>query len=63
MYENQTAKQIIAALGGTAETARYFDVTPSAVSQWRVNGIPKLHMRCLACERPELLKSLPEPLQ
>ena len=32
---------IIDKIGTTAEVARICDVTDSAVSQWRTNGIPK----------------------
>lgn len=34
------ASEIIETLGGTFKTAKLCGVSPSAVSQWRTNGIP-----------------------
>lgn len=31
-------------VGRLKKVAKKFDVTPSAVSQWRTNGVPKEHM-------------------
>ena len=31
--------------GRTSSIARHFGISPSAVSQWKNNGVPKRHMR------------------
>lgn len=45
--------EIIDALGGTCVVARLCEVSPSAVSQWRKNGIPRFQRRYLALILPE----------
>lgn len=52
---NVDAAKIIDALGGTAETARLFDVRMPSVSAWRDNGIPKARMMFLKVARPDAL--------
>jgi hypothetical protein len=49
-----TPDEIINALGGTGSVARELEVTPSAVSQWRINGIPKVWMRVIKLENPHI---------
>ena len=41
------SSKIIDALGGTLAVARLCQVTQGAVSQWRVNGIPKPRLMLL----------------
>lgn len=48
------ANQLIDALGGTVETAKLCQVGPSAVSQWRENGIPKSRLMFLRLARPDV---------
>lgn len=55
------SSQIIDSLGGTAETARICDVSMAAVSQWKLNGIPKAQLRYLKLAKPEVFK-LPKKL-
>jgi DNA-binding transcriptional regulator YdaS (Cro superfamily) len=47
MIELNPAK-VIDLLGGTNVVAQACDVSPGAVSQWRINGIPKGHRVILA---------------
>jgi len=42
--------EIIDTLGGTYAIARMCGVTPSAVTQWRSNGIPEGKLILVACE-------------
>lgn len=46
--------EVIKRLGGNASAAEYFVVTPSAVSQWLQNGVPKDKLRILRLDRPEI---------
>lgn len=48
------AARVIADLGGTAQAARFCDVTAGAVSQWRHTGIPKSQLRFIRAARPEI---------
>lgn len=50
------ASDVIAAFGGTTETAKLCGVTPSAVSQWRENGIPRAWAMFLRQLRPDLFE-------
>lgn len=43
-------KEIIATLGGTFNVAKLCCVSPSAVSQWRNNGLPNDKLVLLASE-------------
>ena len=46
------AHQIIENLGGTFSVAKIFNITPGAVSQWRVLGIPKARLMYLEAVYP-----------
>ncbi len=48
------ASEIIDALGGTGETARLCEVSASAVSQWRENGIPRPWRKFLMASHPDV---------
>lgn len=48
------ANSIIDRLGGTMATAKLCDVAPSAISQWRLNGIPKSRLMFLKLARPDV---------
>lgn len=52
--DQDLAAAVIEALGGTGAAAQLCDVTPGAVSQWRLNGIPKSQLRFLRLARPEV---------
>lgn len=58
-----TANEIINNLGGTARTAELCEVTQSAVSQWRTDGIPKHQMKFIRAVRPKALKRKPDKVQ
>lgn len=45
---------LIDQLGGTADVAGLCEVTLSAVSQWRTEGIPKARLMYLRAVRPDL---------
>ena len=47
------ASKIIDALGGTSAVAGLCKVTTSAVSQWRLCGIPNARMMFLRLARPD----------
>lgn len=46
--------KIIDALGGTAETARMFNIAPPSVSEWRRLGIPRARLMYIEVVRPDL---------
>lgn len=52
--------KIIELLGGNAKTAELCEITPSAVTQWRTNGIPKAQLKFLMLARPDVFKK-PSP--
>lgn len=54
--------KIIEKLGGTAETARICDVSMAAVSQWRINGIPKTQLKFLQLAKPKVFKEIKQEL-
>ncbi|MDP1594152.1 MAG: hypothetical protein Q8L80_07910 [Gallionella sp.] len=59
-----TDNEIIDAFGGTCDLALLCDVEPSAISQWRTNGIPKARLMYLKLLRPDLFataKCTPKP--
>lgn len=56
LMENTTA--IIEALGGTHAVARACQVSPGAVSQWKINGIPKGHLVILAARLEKVSNGL-----
>jgi hypothetical protein len=58
MDKKPTPDEIIDALGGTSKVAELSDVTDSAVSQWRTNGIPKHQLKFLRLKRPEIFTAL-----
>lgn len=41
-------------LGGTHEAAKFFEVTPGAISQWRKDGIPRARLMYLRAMRPDI---------
>ena len=49
-------KDIIEALGGTCEVARLCEVRSPAVSQWKVQGIPRARRMYLELLRPDVFK-------
>lgn len=50
----EVAERVIEALGGPATVARLANVTMSAVSQWKLNGIPKLRLELFEAKFPSL---------
>lgn len=50
---NDEAREVIERLGGNAKTAQLCEVTPSAVSQWLTNGIPRAQRRYIKAVRPD----------
>jgi hypothetical protein len=59
---NPTDTEIIERLGGTTKTAVLCEVTAQAVSQWRLNGIPKAQRKFLKAVRPEAFATNSPPL-
>lgn len=53
------AHEVIARLGGNAKTAELCEVTPSAVSQWLTNGIPRAQRKYLKAVRPDAFPGEP----
>jgi hypothetical protein len=51
------AQRIIDAMGGPSAVARIFSITPGAVTQWRVDGVPDSRMFSIKLLRPDLFKS------
>ena len=49
---------IVEALGGTVVVAKMFDLTPTAVSMWKRNGIPKGSRMYLQATYPKMFKKL-----
>ena len=47
------ARHVIEQLGGNAKTALLCEVTPSAISQWLTNGIPRAQRKYLEAVRPD----------
>jgi hypothetical protein len=54
MDTETTPSKIIDALGGTAATAKLFEVKSPSVSCWRKKGIPKARLLHLRLLRPDL---------
>lgn len=52
------ANYIIDALGGTTSVAQLCEVTESAVSQWRHDGIPKARLMYLKVIKPDVFEKL-----
>jgi hypothetical protein len=53
MDKQTSANTLIARLGGTTSAAKYFEIEPPSVSEWRDNGIPKARMQLLRVAHPE----------
>jgi len=53
--ERSADDRLIDALGGTVVVARLCEVKPSAVSQWRRDGIPRARRMFLALARPDVV--------
>jgi len=49
-----TAEEIIMGLGGTKRVAKLCGVSPSAVSEWKITGIPQGRVIYLAAEIEKL---------
>lgn len=58
MRTMKTPSQIIDALGGSSKVAELCEVTVSAVSQWRDDGIPKARLMFLRLAKPEVFEAL-----
>ncbi|MDP2815749.1 MAG: hypothetical protein Q8O19_03615 [Rectinemataceae bacterium] len=54
---NTDPNKIIDEIGGTNEVATLCEVTDGAVSQWRVNGIPRARLMYLKIVRPDVFKT------
>lgn len=54
------ANAVIDRLGGTSAVARIFDIRPSSVHQWRIDGLPKARLQYLKVAFPKILKSIEE---
>lgn len=50
--------KLLKLLGGNARVAELWDVTPGAVSQWHVNGVPGDFIKFLRAARPDVIKKL-----
>jgi hypothetical protein len=59
MKMNPTDTEIIDRLGGTTKTAALCEVSAQAVSQWRLNGIPKPQRKFLKAVRPDAFEAAP----
>ena len=53
---NPDPNTIIDAIGGTRKTAAICEVSPSAVTQWRTNGIPAYRLMFLRLARPDVFR-------
>jgi hypothetical protein len=56
--ENYGAEEVIEAFGGPTQTAVLCEVSKSAVSQWKTNGIPKAQLKFLRAARPDVFERL-----
>ena len=52
----RTDEQVIDALGGTSAVAVICEVSQPAVSQWKVQGIPRARRMYLELLRPDVFK-------
>lgn len=50
------ARAVVAALGGTAETARIFGIKQPSVTGWLAKGIPKSRLMYLDAVYPEVMR-------
>lgn len=60
MTEKHPDSKIIDQLGGTAVTARIFDIAMPSVTKWRWEGIPKARLMYLKVARPDLFQAAPQ---
>jgi hypothetical protein len=44
-------------LGGTRASARFFEVTPAAITQWKRKGIPRARLMYLRAVRPDIYEA------
>ena len=58
-----TYSELIDTLGGTYKVAEVCDVTASAVSQWRDEGIPDARRQFLALRFPRLVAYTPKAVR
>lgn len=58
LHPNAEAVAIIEGLGGNAKTAEFCEVTPSAVSQWLRNGVPRVQIKFLRLARPDVFERI-----
>lgn len=56
--ENISPERVIEALGGPSKIAELCEISRSAVSQWKDNGIPKAQLKFLKAVRPEVFAKL-----
>lgn len=56
--ETVDADLVIANLGGPSKAGALLGISKSAVSQWRVNGIPRMQLKYLRLAHPEVFKPL-----
>ena len=64
--EKIDADELIAYLGGPTKAGALLGISKSAISQWRVNGVPKMQEKCLRLTHPGAFnaatkKRLPTP--
>jgi hypothetical protein len=55
--EKINVEQLIDLLGGPTKTAALCEVTKSAVSQWKNNGIPKAQLKFLRAVRRKAVEA------
>jgi len=58
MTKEPSAEEVIEAFGGPSETAKICEISKSAVSQWKNNGIPKAQLKFLKAARPKIFRQL-----
>lgn len=58
--ENYGAEEVIEAFGGSTRTAEICEISKSAVSQWKNNGIPKTQLKFLRALHPKVFEQLAE---
>jgi hypothetical protein len=50
-------RKAIELLGGTRASARFFEVTPAAIVQWKRKGIPRARLMYLRVARPDIYEA------
>lgn len=58
MDATETPTEIIQRLGGPAKTAELCEISTQAVSQWRINGIPRARLQFLKLARPDVFSQV-----